>query len=131
MSTPSPRSAPRIGPSGRWLARESPSNRTSADVSAATAGRNRITVPAFPTSPWTVEPCAGCPGVTRQHSAPLAADPPRPERGCPGVTGPLAADPLRPEADCPGVPGPLAADPPRPEAACLGVSPLPVLNSGL
>ena len=56
MTTPSVRSAVSSAPTGRSLARGSPSNATSAGVSAATAGRNRMTVPELPTSTRTVEP---------------------------------------------------------------------------
>ena len=66
MCAPSCRSAARIGPTGRCLARASPSKATTAEVSAASPGRNRMTVPALPTSTLTAEPGAGCPGVTRQ-----------------------------------------------------------------
>jgi hypothetical protein len=66
ISAPSCRSAARTGPIGRSLIRSSPSKETTAEVSAASAGRNRITVPAFPTSTLTEEPGAGWPGVTTQ-----------------------------------------------------------------
>ena len=49
MCAPSCRSAARIGPTGRCRARASPSKATAAEVSAASPGRNRITVPALPT----------------------------------------------------------------------------------
>ena len=41
------------GPSGRSYERGSPSNATSPVASAASGGRKRITVPAFPTSTFT------------------------------------------------------------------------------
>ena len=66
ICAPSCRSAARIGPTGRCLARASPSKATTAEVSAASPGTNRITVPAFPTFTFTAEPGAGCPGVTTQ-----------------------------------------------------------------
>ena len=66
ICAPSWRSASRIGPIGRSLIRSSPSKETTAEVSAASAGTNRITVPAFPTSTLTAEPGAGWPGVITQ-----------------------------------------------------------------
>ncbi len=69
MCAPSCRSAARIGPTGRCLTRASPSKRTAAEVSAATPGRNRMTVPALPTSTLTSAPADGWPGVTRQAAA--------------------------------------------------------------
>ena len=66
ICAPTCRSAARIGPTGRCLARASPSKATTAEVSAARPGTNRITVPAFPTSTFTAEPGAGCPGVITQ-----------------------------------------------------------------
>ena len=66
MLAPSSRSAVRIAPTGRCLIRSSPSKCTAAEVSAATAGRNRRTVPALPTSTPTRDPAGGWPAVTRQ-----------------------------------------------------------------
>ena len=66
MRAPTCRSAARIGPTGRCRARASPSKATTAEVSAATPGMNRITVPALPTSTFTAEPGAGWPGTIRQ-----------------------------------------------------------------
>ena len=59
MSAPSCRSAARIGPIGRSLIRSSPSKVTPAEVSAASPGPNRMTVPALPRSTLTAEPGAG------------------------------------------------------------------------
>ena len=64
IDTPSVRSADSSAPIGRSRARGSPSNATAAGVSAATAGRNRMTVPALPTSTLTAAPGAGLPGWT-------------------------------------------------------------------
>ena len=47
-----------------------------AEVRAATAGRNRMTVPALPTSTLTREPAGGCPAVTRQAAADPGSAPP-------------------------------------------------------
>ena len=54
---------------GRSLIRSSPSKSTCAEVKAATAGRNRKTVPALPTSTLTREPAGGCPALTRHPAA--------------------------------------------------------------
>ena len=59
ICAPSWRSAARIGPIGRSRIRSSPSKVTAAEVSAASAGTNRITVPALPRSTLTSEPGAG------------------------------------------------------------------------
>ena len=64
METPSARSAPSSAPMGRSRARGSPSNATAAPDSAATAGRNRMTVPALPTSTLTAWPAASEPPET-------------------------------------------------------------------
>ena len=76
MLAPSWRSAARIGPMGRSLIRSSPSKSTCAEVKAATAGRNRRTVPALPTSTLTREPAGGCPAVTRHPAADPGSAPP-------------------------------------------------------
>ena len=74
-STVAPRCwrAARTGPRGRWRARGSPSKATSPSASAATGGRNRITVPALPTS-TAAGPVSG-PGVTVHRALPRPAIP--------------------------------------------------------
>ncbi len=70
IRTPSVRRAASSGPSGRSRARGSPSKRTGPWASAATAGTNRRTVPASPTS-TSAGPRSGA-GVTTQSPAPSA-----------------------------------------------------------
>jgi hypothetical protein len=65
-STPSERRADSIAPIGRSLIRGSPSKRTTARLSAATPGRNRMQVPELPTFTSTSESSSATPGVTRQ-----------------------------------------------------------------
>ena len=91
MCTPSLVSAARIGPTGRCLDRSSPSKWTSAEVSAATAGRKRMTVPALPTSTRTREPTAGWPPVTRQSVPDAGSCPPTSVISVPIARSPPAA----------------------------------------
>ena len=91
MRAPSSRSATRIGPTGRCLARASPSKWTSAEVSAATAGRKRMTVPALPTSTLTREPAIGWPAVTRQPVPDTGSSPPTSVISAPIARSPPAA----------------------------------------
>ena len=77
IETPRVRSAPSSAPIGRSRARGSPSKATEAGDSAATAGRNRMTVPALPTSTLTDEPGSMEPPETARSVPRSSSEQPR------------------------------------------------------
>ncbi len=83
MSALRSRSARTTGASGRWRARGSPSKVTSPCAKQATGGRNRITVPALPTS-TVAGPVIGR-GVTSQSPSRSSTSMPR-ERSPPAIS---------------------------------------------